>query len=103
MSDDPKTDAQQLLPTLASHCPIGVYTHRKGGRYVVYGYSIDEESLAPLVHYYSLDKKTRWTRTISAFLEEVEGQPRFWMVAEVNIEQLAAAFGDGVVITQRRT
>jgi hypothetical protein len=77
MSDDPKTAAQLGLTVQAAMCPIGVYSHRNGGTYAVYAHSVDEETLEPLVHYWSFDKKTSWTRKISVFTEQVDGKPRF--------------------------
>jgi hypothetical protein len=74
---DPKDDVQTKLSAIAAQCPIGVYVHRKGGEYVVYSHSLDEGTLQPLVHYYSLTKRTRWTRTVADFTEEVDGKPRF--------------------------
>lgn len=91
MPDDPKQDVQESLPALAELCPVGVYTHRNGGTYVVFAHSVNEATLAPLVHYYSVDKRTRWTRTIKNFVEKVGGVPRFSFVAYVSLAQFNAA------------
>jgi hypothetical protein len=77
---DPKDEAQRRLNEAAFLCPWGIYTHRKGGLYVVFAHSVDEASLVPLVHYFSLEKETRWTRTVENFLEDVEGKRRFQWV-----------------------
>ena len=53
---------------------LGVYRHYKGGLYVVFAVSLDEETLKPLVHYYSLAKETRWTRTLTNFTERIEAE-----------------------------
>ena len=76
-TEEPKDTVQRCLYSLVEQCPIGVYRHRKGGEYVVFGHTVDEATLAPLVHYYSLTKQTRWTRTIVNFVEDVDGRPRF--------------------------
>lgn len=93
MSDE-KTAAQADLPRLVALCPIGLYTHRKGGAYVVFAHSIDEGNLDPLVHYYSVAKGTRWTRTVHNFTMLVDGVPRFERVSDVTDEMLARARGD---------
>lgn len=77
MNDDPKEAAQRALREVAATCPIGVYSHRKGGKYFVFAHSVDETKLTPLVHYYSFTKGTRWTRTISDFTSLVDGKSRF--------------------------
>ena len=94
MSDE-KDAAQMFLRDVDAKttCPIGVYVHRKGGTYVVYSHSVNEATLASLVHYYSVDKGTRWTRTVDNFVEEVEGRPRFERVSDVTDEMLARARG----------
>lgn len=66
---DEKDKAQLALVDAAATCPVGVYTHRSGGEYIVFAHSIDEETLTPLVHYFSLKKGTRWTRTVTNFVE----------------------------------
>jgi hypothetical protein len=65
MSDE-KDLAQALLKT--NILPCSVYEHYKGGEYVVFAYSVHEGTLQLLVHYYSLEKKTRWTRPYNDFL-----------------------------------
>jgi len=85
---DPKTAAQDALIDAATSCPIGVYAHRGGGEYVVFNHSVDEATLVPLVHYISLAKGTRWTRTIANFTEEIGGRPRFWRVRDATSLQL---------------
>lgn len=91
---EPKDSAQQDLRRLAAWCPIGVYAHQKGGEYVVYSHSVGEASLTALVHYFSLSKRTRWTRTVANFIEEVGGRRRFTSIRPATVEELEAAFGD---------
>ena len=89
---DSKTTAQLDLSVRAAMCPIGVYSHRRGGTYAVYAHSIDEATLEPLVHYWSFDKKTSWTRKISVFTELVDGKPRFERERDLTaIEMLVVA------------
>jgi hypothetical protein len=88
-----KTHALAELPEVSKLCPIGVYRHRKGGVYVVYGHSVNEATLRPLVHYYAMDNGSRWTRTILNFTEIVDGRPRFERFGDVSDEQLRHACG----------
>lgn len=67
---DDKDEAQEKLR--AKKFPLGIYKHYKGPAYEVTGVSIDESTLAPLVHYTSLSHGTSWTRTLENFTEEVE-------------------------------
>lgn len=83
-----KVEAQRALASASRLCPIGVYAHRKGGTYVVFAHSVGEESLQPLVHYYSVDRGTRWTRTITDFTELVDGKPRFERVRDASDSEL---------------
>lgn len=85
---DPKEEAQRDLARAMALCPIGVYGHRKGGTYAVFSHSVDETTLAPLVHYFSFEKHTRWTRTVENFLEIVDGAPRFRWVREATPNEL---------------
>lgn len=75
-----KNDAQANLASATAAAPRGIYGHRNGGEYVLFAHSLDEETLEPLVHYYSLDKKTRWTRTLKVWIEVVDSRLRFWWV-----------------------
>ena len=40
-TEDPKDTVQRHLPSLSGQCLPGVYSHRKGGVYVVYGHTVD--------------------------------------------------------------
>jgi hypothetical protein len=102
MSDE-KNDAQAQLAVAAERCPIGLYTHYKtDGVYVVHGHSVDEATLAPLVHYYSVSRGSRWTRTIDVFTEAMQPEiggvvfptTRFVRTGDVTDEMLARARGD---------
>jgi hypothetical protein len=76
---DDKDEAQEKLR--AKNFRLGFYKHHKGPLYEATGVSIDEATLAPLVHYTSVSHGTRWTRTLENFTEEVdvggEKKPRF--------------------------
>jgi hypothetical protein len=63
--NDEKDIAQERLAAL--RLQLGIYRHYRGGLYCVFAVSLDEDTLAPLVHYYSYEKKTRWTRTLVNF------------------------------------
>jgi hypothetical protein len=45
----------------------------KGPEYVLFALTLKEDTLEPMVHYYSLEKKTRWTRTYEDFTHDIEG------------------------------
>jgi hypothetical protein len=66
---DEKDEAQKRLQ--GSPLKLGVYQHYKGPTYVLFAESLDERSLEPLVHYYSIEKRSRWTRTRRNFTETV--------------------------------
>lgn len=60
--------------------------------------SVKEDTLEPLVHYYSVEKKTRWTRTLGDFCEYVawptnENKPRFDFECPASLLHLAQAAG----------
>ena len=93
---DNKDDAQARLRDLGD--VRGVYHHRKGGVYTVYSTSVDEPTGDLMIHYYSPSRKSRWTRTLLAFVEEVEGKPRFWKVRDATPEELIEAAGLASVI-----
>lgn len=84
-----KDDAQSQLRAVGDL--RGIYRHRKGGVYTVYSTSVNEATGEVLVHYYSPARKSRWTRTLADFTEEVEGRPRFWKVGEGVVEDLLEA------------
>lgn len=92
-----KDEAQAALRSAAREWPVGLYKHYKNSDYIVYSHSVDEPTLEPLVHYYSLGRGTRWTRRISNFAESVAvggaEVPRFRYVAPCTVEQLARAAG----------
>ena len=91
-----KDAAQADLSAHLEFCAIGEYEHRKGGRYIVFAHTVDEATLQPLVHYYSIAKKTRWTRTFANFVELVDGKPRFERVGYGDEDMLKAARGEYV-------
>lgn len=83
MSDE-KDIAQARLKKL--NIPLGIYQHYNGGFYLVYSVSLLESNLTPLVNYYSMEKKTRWTRTLEDFTKIMypndTDQPRFAFMRE---------------------
>jgi hypothetical protein len=83
VTDELKTGVQVKLSSLIQACPVGVYRHRKGGTYIVFAHTINEDTLAPLVHYYSIERSSRWTRTIENFTQTVDGRPRFERIGEL--------------------
>jgi len=85
MPDDKDLAQQQLQDNLL---PIGVYRHYKGGMYIVYAMSLEEETLKPLVHYYSISHRTRWTR----FMENFQS-PRFEYDRAASVNELLEAVG----------
>lgn len=89
-----KDEAQEKLQKTP---PVfGLYKHYKGGEYVLYGASINEEALEEMVHYYSVKKNSRWTRTRRNFFSLAIGHPqttRFRWMGSVLKETLIEAAG----------
>jgi hypothetical protein len=78
---DPK-DLAQIKAGAAVEPKVGdVFRHYKGGLYVIVARSVMEDTLEPLVCYFSYAKQVYWTRTLANFTETVgEGDaagPRF--------------------------
>jgi len=97
-----KSDAQTALAECGQQ--YGLYRHYKGGYYVMYGKTVNEETLETLVHYYSLEKKTRWTRTLENFtatvyLEERGNMQRFEYVREASLNELLEAYDNTELIS----
>jgi hypothetical protein len=93
---DVKSKSQEHLHKLGFK--LGVYRHYKGGEYVAFMVTLDEETLEALVHYYSLKKKTRWTRTLLNFEETLANNrlmenpfPRFDYVRAATPEEACEA------------
>ncbi len=86
---DMKDEAQKALAEARD--VRGVYKHRKGGTYVLYSVTVDEESLETMVHYYSVERGSRWTRPLRVWTEPVEGHPRFWKVRDATVSELLKA------------
>jgi hypothetical protein len=85
-----KDEAQDRLAAFNVE-PLSVWTHYKGGKYVVITTAIMEDTLQPMVVYRSNAKKTNSIRTLANFLEMVETKeelfgsglvPRFERVEE---------------------
>lgn len=78
--------------------PLGWYRHvASGGSYVVFGQTVDEEAGTHLIHYFSVVRHTRWTRTLANFnamLPTPIIRKRFeWWRPATSKELAAAAFG----------
>jgi hypothetical protein len=56
----------------AEGVPLGVYVHEKGGDYLLFAVSCDERNGDFLAHYYSFEKRTRWTRTLVNFMSRFQ-------------------------------
>jgi hypothetical protein len=69
---DQKDNAQKALQ--AKPDILGFYLHYKGNAYFVYSVSVNEANGEHLVHYYSIERKTRWTRTWDNFFMKVEAR-----------------------------
>ena len=89
--EDAKELAQRKLEE--RRFPLGIYKHRKGGRYVAFAVSLKEDTMEEVVHYFSIVRCTRWTRTLENFFELVEGKPRFEYVGRSTQHQLLVAAG----------
>jgi len=93
VSADPKDRSQEHLAGIRDRLPAGVYRHYKGGEYVLFAHSLSENTLLPLIHYYSLSKRTRWTRDVGNWLAAVDGRPRFSFQRTATREEMLAACG----------
>jgi hypothetical protein len=99
MNHDAKTEAQSKLVAACEAAGVlsgHIYTHwQAGGEYVVFAITLDEGTLEPLVHYYSLTYRTRWTRTLAVFVEPMMiGMPparRFERVRSATLDEFLAA------------
>jgi len=90
MPDD-KDVAQEKLKRLGPY--LGVYRHYKGPEYVLFAVSLMEDTLEPLAHYYSLEKKTRWTRTCENFSQDVTTHvPRFQYVRQATVLEILEGY-----------
>ena len=105
MSHDEKTEAQSKLAATCEAADVWrchVYRHwdegGEYGEYVVFAVTLDEATLEPLVHYYSLKYKTRWSRKLTVFTEHLgtAGPRRFARVRRASFEEVAAALGVSV-------
>jgi hypothetical protein len=92
---DEKDHVQNRCEGLRKTFALGHYFHYKGGEYIVYGTSVKEDTLEVLVHYYSISKKTRWTRTWDDFNSRPEGiaVQRFQFEREASLPELLMAAG----------
>lgn len=90
---DIKDKSQEHLAAIRDKHPVGVYRHYKGGVYVLFAHSLSENNLIPLVHYYSLSKKTRWTRDVGNWTQLVQETPRFQYDRPATRDELLEACG----------
>jgi hypothetical protein len=101
---DEKDKAQEDLRHLQEKTRIGVYQHYKGPYYTLFAMSVKEDTCETLVHYYSHDHKTRWTRTWVDFCGTVSevargihdlsaGAKRFQFVRDATADELLRASG----------
>ncbi len=98
MAEPTEADDKDEAQTELAGCGLqyGIYRHYKGGYYVLYSKSVLESHLEVLVHYYSFQKKTRWTRTLADFTSKVkvDGQMvyRFEYIREASPGEMLAAY-----------
>ncbi len=110
----PSEDDESGRKDLAQECLkservfAGLYEHYKGGLYVVFAKSVDEATLLPMVHYYIVQKKTRWTRRLDDFTAQVKDstntvRDRFKRLRKATSFELAEAAGFDEVLRGLRT
>lgn len=97
MTDEAKEKAQREEKT-SLYPRVGMYRHYKGGTYLVFARSVHEQTLEPLVHYYSYERCTFWTRTREDFLDIVTDadhvtRPRFVFVGEASPSVILRVLG----------
>jgi len=94
---DLKLDCQEELEEISKKYPRGIYVHHKGGLYCLYSMTVHESLLLPLFHYYSLQKKVRWTRDFVAWTSIVQRDdqeiPRFKFLRDATRQELLEACG----------
>jgi hypothetical protein len=83
VSDDAKAKAQAALQAPRR----GVYRHATGGLYVLFAVALFAETLLPAVVYYSIERKTRWIRTM------VNWDTRFTWERIATIDEVRDALG----------
>ncbi len=92
-----KDEAQTRHAAATKAWPLGIYRHYKKSDYILYSASVNEATLETMIHYYSLGRGTRWTRTLADFSSTVtldgETVQRFAYVGPCSPEQLARAAG----------
>lgn len=89
-----KAEAQEALAKAFD--VRGLFRHYKGGAYIVYSVSINETDGERMVHYYSIDRKSRWTRTWKNFFSDSPIDPtreRFTLMRAATVEELRLAAG----------
>lgn len=96
---DEKDQAQERLRDIQAVISIGVYQHYKGPYYTVFALSVKEDTCGHLVHYYSHDHKTRWTRDLEDFTSSVNEATRFKFVRDATAEELLQAVGLVAAVT----
>lgn len=72
LDDDAKSVAQSEAMSTPGPLPGMVYEHYKGGIYSIVARSVKEDTLEPLVTYYSNERGTYWTRTLANFTGDAE-------------------------------
>lgn len=102
VKDIAQDSAQRLVANLPYEIVGSVFQHYKGPIYVVVAVTVDEaraEGKKPLeetlVHYYSISRKTRWTRTWADFFSFVGANdtPRFEYCRRATAQEIFEAFG----------
>ena len=93
---DQKDEAQETLASDIGSTLRGLWKHYKWGLYIVFSESVEEATGTLLVHYYSIEKRTRWTRTVNNFSQVVgiEGTRRFTLIRPALDEELHLAAFD---------
>lgn len=90
---DQKNDWQAALAR--DSVTLGYWKHRLGGSYIVFATTCNEENGEILVHYYSIVKRTRWSRSKQNFTEQVGDRGRFEWWRPATLDELAAAASGG--------
>ncbi len=104
MSDE-KSEAQAQLAKMCKATdvrPGHLYRHHKGGEYIVFAVTLDEENLVPEIHYFSLEHRTRWSRELTVFIQVMgarsETVHRFERIRAASFEEIAAAIGVSLTV-----
>ncbi len=91
-----KQDAQERLKLYEQNHKFGFYEDRNGKSALFFMMSLEASTMVPLVHYFSPDDKSRWTKNAKAFFgsgEDKGQRPPFRWLREASPDEILDAMG----------